>query len=98
VKGSLYSFRKSKIIDIFSPCNPEKISFILFDWYKRKLSDNAYGLGKKICEKLQKMIPRQLSPYLLKITIDDYITLKDYDGMLILIALMVLANSIGSLG
>ena len=31
-----------------------------------------------------------LSPYLLKITIDDYITLKDYDGMLILIALMVL--------
>ena len=31
-----------------------------------------------------------LSPYLLKITIDDYITLKDYDGMLLLIALMVL--------
>ncbi|MDG1821892.1 MAG: ABC transporter ATP-binding protein [Flavobacteriaceae bacterium] len=29
-----------------------------------------------------------LSPYLLKITIDDYITLKDYDGMLVLIALM----------
>ncbi len=32
-----------------------------------------------------------LSPYLLKITIDDYITLKDYDGMLLLIALMTLA-------
>tara|TARA_X000000950_G_C13884086_1_gene648130 strand:- start:74 stop:1849 length:1776 start_codon:yes stop_codon:yes gene_type:complete len=31
-----------------------------------------------------------LSPYLLKITIDDYITLKNYDGMLLLIALMVL--------
>ena len=31
-----------------------------------------------------------LSPYLLKITIDDYITLKDYDGMLLLIALMTL--------
>ena len=31
-----------------------------------------------------------LSPYLLKITIDDYITLKDYDGMLLLIALMAL--------
>lgn len=29
-----------------------------------------------------------LSPYLLKITIDDYITLKDYDGMLVLVALM----------
>ena len=29
-----------------------------------------------------------LSPYLLKITIDDYITVKDYDGMLVLIALM----------
>ena len=29
-----------------------------------------------------------LSPYLLKVTIDDYITLKDYDGMLVLIALM----------
>ena len=29
-----------------------------------------------------------LSPYLLKITIDDYITLKDYDGMIVLIALM----------
>ncbi|NCG04382.1 MAG: ATP-binding cassette domain-containing protein [Bacteroidetes bacterium] len=29
-----------------------------------------------------------LSPYLLKITIDDYITVKDYDGMLLLIALM----------
>ena len=31
-----------------------------------------------------------LSPYLLKITIDDYITLRDYDGMLLLIALMTL--------
>lgn len=31
-----------------------------------------------------------LSPYLLKITIDDYITLKDYDGMLLLIAIMTL--------
>ncbi|MBL19441.1 MAG: antibiotic ABC transporter ATP-binding protein [Flavobacteriaceae bacterium] len=31
-----------------------------------------------------------LSPYLLKITIDDYITLKDYDGMLLIIALMTL--------
>ncbi len=31
-----------------------------------------------------------LSPYLLKITIDDYITLRDYDGMLVLIALMTL--------
>ena len=31
-----------------------------------------------------------LSPYLLKITIDDYITLRDYDGMLLLIALMAL--------
>ena len=31
-----------------------------------------------------------LSPYLLKITIDDYITLKDYDGMLVLITLMAL--------
>ncbi len=29
-----------------------------------------------------------LSPYLLKVTIDDYITLKDYEGMLVLIALM----------
>jgi len=29
-----------------------------------------------------------LSPYLLKITIDDYITIKDYEGMLMLIALM----------
>jgi ATP-binding cassette subfamily B multidrug efflux pump len=29
-----------------------------------------------------------LSPYLLKVTIDDYITVKDYDGMLVLIALM----------
>ena len=29
-----------------------------------------------------------LSPYLLKITIDDYITEKDYDGMLVLIAVM----------
>ena len=31
-----------------------------------------------------------LNPYLLKITIDDYITLRDYDGMLLLIALMTL--------
>ena len=31
-----------------------------------------------------------LSPYLLKITIDDYITLKDYEGMLLLIGLMAL--------
>ena len=31
-----------------------------------------------------------LSPYLLKITIDDYIALRDYDGMLLLIALMTL--------
>lgn len=31
-----------------------------------------------------------LSPYLLKITIDDYITMKDYDGMLLLIGLMAL--------
>lgn len=31
-----------------------------------------------------------LSPYLLKINIDDYITLKDYDGMLLLIGLMAL--------
>ena len=29
-----------------------------------------------------------LNPYLLKITVDDYITLKDYDGMLVLIAMM----------
>lgn len=29
-----------------------------------------------------------LNPYLLKITVDDYITLKDYDGMLVFIALM----------
>lgn len=29
-----------------------------------------------------------LSPFLLKVTIDDYITVKDYDGMLLLIALM----------
>ena len=29
-----------------------------------------------------------LSPYLLKVTIDDYITLRDYDGMLTLIMLM----------
>lgn len=29
-----------------------------------------------------------LSPYLLKVTIDDYITVKDYEGMLLLIALM----------
>lgn len=32
-----------------------------------------------------------LSPYLLKVTIDDYITLRDYDGMLNLIMLMGLA-------
>lgn len=31
-----------------------------------------------------------LSPYLLKIIIDDYITLKDYDGMLNFVALMAL--------
>ena len=29
-----------------------------------------------------------LNPYLLKITVDDYITLKDYDGMLIFISIM----------
>ncbi len=29
-----------------------------------------------------------LNPYLLKITVDDYITLKDYDGMLVFIAIM----------
>ncbi len=29
-----------------------------------------------------------LSPYLLKVTIDDYISVKDYEGMLFLIALM----------
>ena len=29
-----------------------------------------------------------LNPYLLKITVDDYITLKDYDGMLIFIGIM----------
>ena len=29
-----------------------------------------------------------LNPYLLKITIDDYITLKDYDGMLVFINIM----------
>jgi len=29
-----------------------------------------------------------LNPYLLKITVDDYITLKDYEGMLVLIATM----------
>ena len=29
-----------------------------------------------------------LNPYLLKITVDDYITLKDYDGMLVFISLM----------
>ncbi len=32
-----------------------------------------------------------LSPYLLKITIDDYITLRDYEGMLNLIVLMGIA-------
>lgn len=32
-----------------------------------------------------------LSPYLLKITIDDYITVKDYEGMLVFIALMAAA-------
>ena len=31
-----------------------------------------------------------LNPYLLKITIDDYITLKDYDGMLNFVVLMAL--------
>ena len=30
-----------------------------------------------------------LSPYLLKITIDDYITVRDYNGMLFLISLMI---------
>ena len=30
-----------------------------------------------------------LTPYLLKITVDDYITEKDYDGMLILLGLML---------
>ena len=29
-----------------------------------------------------------LNPYLLKITVDDYITLKDYDGMLVFIGIM----------
>ena len=29
-----------------------------------------------------------LNPYLLKITVDDYITLKDYDGMLVFISFM----------
>ena len=29
-----------------------------------------------------------LNPYLLKVTVDDYITLKDYDGMLIFISIM----------
>ena len=29
-----------------------------------------------------------LNPYLLKITVDDYITLKDYDGMLVFISIM----------
>ena len=29
-----------------------------------------------------------LNPYLLKITVDDYITLKDYDGMLLFISIM----------
>ena len=29
-----------------------------------------------------------LNPYLLKITVDDYITLKDYDGMLVFIGFM----------
>ena len=32
-----------------------------------------------------------LTPYLLKITVDDYIRLKDYDGMVILIGLMLVA-------
>lgn len=31
------------------------------------------------------------SPYLLKITIDDYITVKDYDGMTLFIGLLVIA-------
>ena len=30
-----------------------------------------------------------LSPYLLKITIDDYITVRDYNGMLFLVSLMI---------
>ena len=29
-----------------------------------------------------------LNPYLLKITVDDYITLKDYDGMLLFVGIM----------
>ena len=29
-----------------------------------------------------------LNPYLLKITVDDYITLKDYDGMLVFVGIM----------
>ena len=32
-----------------------------------------------------------LTPYLLKITVDDYIRLKDYDGMVLLIGLMLIA-------
>ena len=31
-----------------------------------------------------------LSPYLLKVTIDDYITVKDYEGMLVLISMMAI--------
>ena len=31
-----------------------------------------------------------LTPYLLKITVDDYITKKDYEGMLLLLALMLI--------
>ena len=32
-----------------------------------------------------------LTPYLLKITVDDYIRLKDYEGMVFLIGLMLIA-------
>jgi len=30
-----------------------------------------------------------LTPYLLKITVDDYISLKDYDGLVLMISLML---------
>ena len=32
-----------------------------------------------------------LTPYLLKITVDDYIRLKDFDGMIFLIGMMLFA-------
>ena len=32
-----------------------------------------------------------LTPYLLKITVDDYITQKDYDGMIFYVGLMMIA-------